>query len=101
MARALPGIRPASPRARRSRNSIWALVERISSAAHFARASWTAGSSRSRMLLRSAMSAASRVQRAGVHHLLRGLLAAQHDQQVGNHGGFALLIEFDDVLLIE
>ena len=37
--RALPGIRPASPRALRSRNSIWALVERISSAAHFARAS--------------------------------------------------------------
>jgi len=35
--RALPGIRPASPRARRSRNSIWALVDRISSAAqaHF------------------------------------------------------------------
>ena len=63
IARALPGIRPCSPRARLSRNSIWALVERISSAAHFASASWTAGSSRSRMLLRSAMGVRSKASR--------------------------------------
>src|SRR5215469_8580972 len=93
-------MRPASDRARRSRNSIWALVDRISSAAHFASASWTAGSSRSRMLLRSAM-AASGVQRAGVDHLLGGLFAAQDDEQVGDHGGLPLLVEFDDVLLVE
>src|ERR1700722_9287886 len=48
-----PGSRPLSARARRSRYSIWALVLRSSSAAHRARASWTAGSRRSRMLLRS------------------------------------------------
>ena len=36
---ALPGSRPASASARRSRNSIWALVLRNSSAAHLARAS--------------------------------------------------------------
>jgi hypothetical protein len=36
---ARPGSRPASPSARRSRNSIWALVLRSSSLAHRARAS--------------------------------------------------------------
>ena len=36
---ALLGSRPASASARRSRNSIWALVLRSSSAAHLARAS--------------------------------------------------------------
>jgi hypothetical protein len=51
--RARPGSRPASASARRSRNSIWALVLRSSSPAHRARASWTAGSSRSSTLLRS------------------------------------------------
>ena len=52
----LPGMAgqpPASARARRSRNSIWALVLRNSSAAHRASASWTAGSSRSSTPLRS------------------------------------------------
>ena len=48
-----PGSRPASASARRSRNSIWALVLHSSSPAHRARAPWTAGSSRSRTLLRS------------------------------------------------
>lgn len=47
------GSRPASASALRSRNSIWALVLRNSSAAHRARASCTAGSSRSRIPLRS------------------------------------------------
>jgi hypothetical protein len=42
------GSRPASASARRSRNSIWALVLRSSSLAHRARASWTAGSNCSR-----------------------------------------------------
>ena len=50
---ALFGIRPASSRARRSSISIWALRLRNSSAAHRARASWTAGSIRSSTCLRS------------------------------------------------
>jgi hypothetical protein len=54
MGREDEGPRPASVRARRSRNSICALVLRNSSAAHRVRASWTEGSSRRRMFLRSA-----------------------------------------------
>jgi hypothetical protein len=53
MGRDPEGLRPASDSALRRRNSIWALVLRNSSPAQRARASWTAGSSRSRMLLRS------------------------------------------------
>src|SRR6185312_13333723 len=99
-----PGSRPASARARRRRNSIWALVLRSSSAAHRARASWTAGSSRSRMLFRSLTVVAvpaSLVEGAGVDDLLGRLLAAQHDEQVGDHGRLALLIEVDDALVLE
>ncbi|MGH9078991.1 MAG: class I SAM-dependent methyltransferase [Acidimicrobiales bacterium] len=51
---ALGTPRPASLSTRRSKNSIWALVLRNSSAAQRASASWTAGSRRRRMLLRSA-----------------------------------------------
>ena len=47
------GIRPASSRARRSSISMWALRLRNSSAAHWARASWTVGSIRSSTCLRS------------------------------------------------
>jgi hypothetical protein len=50
---ALFGIRPASSRARRNSNSMWALRLRKSSAAHLARASWTFGSIRSSTCLRS------------------------------------------------
>jgi hypothetical protein len=56
------------------------LVLRSSSLAHLARASWTAGSSRSRTLLRSVTAVPwlpSLVEGAGVDHWLRGLLAAQ------------------------
>ena len=53
MGPACRGIRPASSRARRSSISIWALRLRNSSAAHRARASWTAGSMRSSTCLRS------------------------------------------------
>src|SRR2546422_44856 len=49
------GSRPASASARRSRNSICALVLRNSSPAHLASASCTAGSSRSRTCLRGAI----------------------------------------------
>src|SRR5690348_7415694 len=102
MAPTSPGSRPASARARRRRNSIWALVLRSSSAAQRVRASWTAGSSRSRMLLRSLTGLLGLlVEGAGVDHLLGGLLAAQHDQQVGHHGGFAFFVELDDVLFFE
>src|SRR5204863_6433879 len=101
MAPTLPGSRPASARARRRMNSIWALVRRSSSAAHRARASWTAGSRRSRMLFRSLTAVtvpASLVEGASVDDLLSGLLAAQHDEQVGDHGGLALLVQVDDTL---
>ena len=77
---ARPGSLPASASARRSRNSIWALVLRNSSLAHRARASWTAGSRRSRTLLRSVTAVPwllSLVQGPGVDHWLGGLLAAQ------------------------
>ena len=40
----------------------------------------------------------SLVEGAGVDHWLRGLLAAQDDEQVGNHRGLALLIKLDDVV---
>src|SRR5260221_11311963 len=91
--RACLGSRPASASARRSRNSIWALVLRSSSAAHLAKASWTAGSSRSRTPLRSLTASPSPclrsalpcppslVERAGVDDLLGGLPAAQDDEQ--------------------
>src|SRR5215472_15193813 len=96
---ARPGSRPASASARRSRNSIWALVLRSSSLAHLASASWTAGSSRSRTLLRSVTAVPwlpSLVEGAGVDHRLGGLLAAQHHEQVGDHGGLAFLVQVDD-----
>ena len=48
----LPGIRLASVRARRSRNSIWALVLRSSPDAQCASAPWTAGSRRSSIFSR-------------------------------------------------
>src|ERR1700759_374700 len=98
------GSRPASASARRSRNSIWALVLRSSSPAHRARASWMAGSSRSRTLLRSVTVAPhlpSLVEGAGVDDRLGGLVAAQHDEQVGDHRGLALLVQLDDVLVLE
>jgi hypothetical protein len=101
---ARPGSRPASASARRSRNSIWALVLRSSSLAHLARASWTAGSSRRRMLLRSVTTVpwlSSLVEGAGVDDRLGGLLAAQHHEQVGDHRCLALLIQLDDVLFLE
>src|SRR5215470_271225 len=101
---ARPGSRPASASARRSRNSIWALVLRSSSLAHLARASWTAGSSRSRTLLRSVTAVpwlSSLVEGAGVDHWLGGLLAAQDDKQVGDHRGLALLVQVDNVLVLE
>jgi hypothetical protein len=53
MGRALLGILPASSRARRNSISMWALRLRNSSAAHWASASWTAGSIRSKICLRS------------------------------------------------
>src|SRR5688572_16752285 len=46
--------RPDSRTARVSRNSIWALTLRSSSAAHFSRAACNSGSTRSKKLLRSA-----------------------------------------------
>ena len=79
------GSRPVPASARRSRNSIWALVLRSSSAAHLARASWTAGSSRSSTLLRSLTAVRcpwSLVKGAGVDDRLGSLLAAQDHQQV-------------------
>src|SRR5580698_4743722 len=106
---ARPGSRPASARARRSRNSIWALVLRSSTLAHRARASWTAGSRRSSTLLRSVTAAPCRssgaapslVEGAGVDDRLGGLLAAQHYQQVGHHGGLAFLVQLDHALLLQ
>src|SRR6266851_10291198 len=107
------GSRPASASARRSTNSIWALVLRSSSAAHRATASCTAGSSRSSTPLRSLTASPSPclpsalpcppslVERAGVDDLLGGLLAAQDDEQVGHHRGLALLVQLDDVLVPE
>src|SRR5499427_10590087 len=98
------GIRPASARARRSRNSIWALVLRSSSEAHRASASWTAGSSRSSRLLRSLTAIPcppSLVEGAGVDDLLGGLFAAQHHEQVGHHRGLTLLIQFHHALLLQ
>ena len=47
------GTRPARFSSLRSNTSIWAFTERISSAAHFCRASCTAGSKRSRIAFRS------------------------------------------------
>src|ERR1700689_4597967 len=93
--------RPDSLRARRSRNSIWALVLRSSSAAHRARASWTDGSSRSRMFLRSATSLSGRllVERAGIDDGLGAPIAAQYDEQIRDHGGLAFLVQLHDVLL--
>src|SRR5260221_12684243 len=113
ISRACLGSRPASASARRSTNSIWALVLRSSSAAHLAKASWTAGSSRSSTplpslprspspALRSALPCPpSLVERAGVADLLGGLLAAQDDEQVRDHRGLALLVQLDDVLVLE
>src|SRR5215469_300789 len=98
------GIRPASASARRSRNSIWALVLRSSSEAHRASASWTAGSSRSSTPLRSLTAIPcppSLVEGAGVDDLLGGLLAAQHHKQVGHHSRLALLVQRDDVFFLE
>src|SRR5258708_34631932 len=89
------GSLPVSARARRSRYSIWALVLRSSSAAHRARASWTAGSSRSSMLLRSLTVVPCLgllVEGAGFDDLLCALLPAQDHKQVGAHAGLALLI---------
>src|ERR1022692_4892733 len=100
---ACPGSRPASASARRSRNSIWALVLRSSSLAHLASASCTAGSRRSRTLLRSVTASPcppSLVQGAGVDDGLGGLLAAQDHEQVGDHRGLALLVQLDDALLL-
>src|SRR5262244_3049962 len=88
-----PGSRPAWANACRSRNSIWALVLRSSSAAQRVSASWTAGSSRSRMPFRSAIDARLLVERASVDNLLGGLLAAQHHEQVGDHGRLTLLVQ--------
>ena len=45
--------------------------------------------------------AISSVERAGVHDGLGGPIAAEHDQQVGDHLRLALLVEVDDVLLAE
>src|SRR5258708_10084354 len=107
--RACLGSRPASASARRSRNSIWALVLRSSSAAHLAKASWTAGSSRSSTPLRSLTASPSPclrsalpcppslVDRAGVYHLLGRLLAAQDDQSVQDHRCLPLLVHLDHV----
>src|SRR5215469_18912531 len=103
MAPTWPGSRPASARARRRRNSIWALVLRSSSAAHRARASWTAGSRRSRRLLRSLTAVpvpALLVEGAGVDDLLGRLLAAQHHQQVRHHRGLTLLVQVDHALVL-
>src|SRR5882757_3629205 len=117
MGRVCPGSRPASASARRSRNSIWALVLRNSSPAHRARASCTAGSSRSSTLLRSLttpprslrppcprpalLCPRSLVKRASVDDRLGGLLTAQDHEQVGHHRGFPLFVEFDDALFVQ
>src|SRR5437660_8765401 len=101
---ALSGNRPASARARRNTNSICALLLRSSSAAQRARASWTAGSNLSRTLLRSVTGSPqnpSVIQRSGVDDRLGGVIAAQDDEQVGDHGGLAFLVQLHDVLLGE
>jgi benzoate membrane transport protein len=41
------------------------------------------------------------VERAGVHDLLGGLLAAQHHEQVRDHGCLALLVQLDDALVVQ
>src|SRR6516225_9974576 len=97
-------MRSASVRARRSRYSIWALVLRSSSEAQRASASWTAGSSRSSRLLRSLTAIPclpSLVEGPSVHDLLGGLFAAQHHEQVGHHGGLALLVQFHHAFFLE
>src|SRR5690606_983746 len=93
------GSRPALISASRSTYSICALSERKSSAAHFWRASSTAGSIRNRNGLRSGM--ARSIQGAGVDDRLRRALAAQHDEQVTHHRRLALGIEVDDAALRE
>jgi hypothetical protein len=82
------GSRLASARARRRRNSIWALVLRSSSPAQRASASCTSGSSRRRICFRSvATPGLLLVERAGVDDRLCWTLAAQDDEQVADHGG--------------
>src|SRR5262249_5478076 len=66
--------------------------------------SCTAGSSRSRTLLRSVTDVPrgrSLPQRAGVDDLLGSLLAAQDHEQVGDHGGLALLGQLDDAFFVK
>src|ERR1019366_1205409 len=94
--------RPASLKARRKRNSIWALVLRSSSDAHRASASWTDGSSRSRTLLRSGPGTSGTglvVERPGVDDGLCAPVATQHYKEVGDHRGLAFFVELDDPLL--
>ena len=96
--------RPASSRTRRSRNSIWALVLRSSSAAQRASASCTAGSRRSRMFLRSATGECDDlllVQGAGIDDGLRSPVTAQHHQEIRDHGRLAFFVQVDDTLLGE
>src|SRR5277367_5271147 len=92
MSPALSGRRPAARSDLRSKSSIWAVVLRSSSAAQRARASYTAGSTRRRTLLRSgttaALSGGSVVEGAGIDDRFCRVVAAQYDQQVADHGGF-------------
>jgi hypothetical protein len=91
------GILPASFSARRKSISMWALRLRRSSAAQCAKASWTAGSIRSRICLRSLTDYL--VKRPGVHDGRRWLVATENHEQIAHHGCFALFVEFHDAAL--
>src|SRR5690606_38002945 len=91
------GWTPRRVRASRSRISTWALTERSSAAANRSTAAITPREARIRNgFLFRAMSA---VQGAGVDHRLGLAIRAQNDQQVGHHGGLAILIQFDHAAL--
>jgi hypothetical protein len=49
----------------------------------------------------AALPAPSLVQRAGVDDRLGRLLAAQNDEQVGDHRGLALLVQLDDAFGVQ
>src|SRR5659263_372965 len=67
-----------------------------------------AGSSRSRIALRSAISHLppsprhpSRVERAGVHHRGDPRVAGEDNEEVGDHGRLALVVELDDLVTVQ